>query len=194
MVPRNTLRLIILLAAPALQPHRAAGQAACPTGRVAVVQTSVIFASIDSFAVKDTALTGLVNAYKVEVSLLQAVMDSVSLAYQEKSALLPAAAREVERQKLDDQNAQVQQRIRVLQQQAAQQRARLLQPIETGVQRVIDSIRTELKCAIIFDISAGTGITSMNKSLDLTQRVIDRIKATGDTTLFGPHPPPSHRP
>lgn len=194
MIRRDALLLTALLGPPLLVPDGASGQEVCAAGKVALVQTRTIFASIDRYAEQDSALIITVNAYKVDVSRLQGVVDSVARAYQEKSALLPASARYFERKKLDDQNAQIQRRIQELQQQVAQQRARLFQPIEIGVQRVIDSIRTELKCAVIFDVSSGAGIASVNKSLDLTQRVIDRIKTTGDTALFGPHTPTARRP
>ncbi len=194
MLHRDTLLLAALIGSPFLLRHGASGQSVCAAGKVALVQTRTIFASIPRYAEQDSVLTIAINMYKVDVSRLQGVMDSVARAYQEKSALLPAAARQVELKKLDDQNAQIQQRIQELQQQLRQQRERILQPIEIGVQSVIDSIRTELKCAIIFDVSSGAGIASVNRSLDLTQRVIDRITTTGDTALFGPHSRITRRP
>src|ERR1017187_5437813 len=115
MTCRAALLLAALLGAPLLVPPDASGQAACATGKIAVVQTRAVFASIDSFAVRDTALSVVLNAYKVDLSQLQGVMDSASGAFREKAALLSAAAQQVERKKLDDQDAQIQQRIQVLQ-------------------------------------------------------------------------------
>ena len=186
MIRRDALFGAGLLGPLLLVPLAASGQAACAAGRVAVVQTEAIFASIGRYAEKDTVLNVIVSAYRVNVSQLQGVVDSVTQAFQEKSVLLSARARQVERGKLDAQDAQIRRRILELRQQVAQQRERLLQPIEIGVQRVIDSIRTELKCGVIFDVNSATRIASVNKSLDLTQRVIDRIRATGDTAIFGP--------
>ena len=194
MTSRDARLLAMLLALPLVVPHGAAAQAVCTTGKIAVVQTHAIFASIDRYTERDTAMTVYQNIYNVGVSRLQSIMDSVVRAYREKSALLPASARVFEVKKLDDQNTLTQQRVRDLQQELAQKRERLLQPIEMGVQAVLDSIRTELRCAMIFDVSSALGIASVNKSLDLTQRVIDRIKTTGDTALFGPHAVVTARP
>jgi hypothetical protein len=182
--------LVALVALLWITPTRASGQNQnpCLKGGVAVYQSRTVFAAFDSFTVKDTALATIVNQYKVDVARLNGVMDSAGRAYQEKAALLSAAARQVELKKLDAQNAVIQQRIRNLQPQVMRQREKLFQPILDGLQRMLDSVRSDLKCAVIIDASSGARIMSMNKSLDITQRIIDRIHATGDTTLFGPHP------
>jgi Outer membrane protein (OmpH-like) len=190
-----SLPLALLLGPLLLLSRGANGQAVCTTGKIALVRTRAILASVERYGAQQDALTLVVNSYRVDVSQLQGVMDSVTRAYQEKSALLSAGARQVEVGKLDAQSAQVQQRIQLLQSQVARQRERLLQPTEIGVQAVIDSIRVELKCAIILDVSSGSGIASVNKTLDVTQRVIDRLKTNSDTALFGPLPgTPSKRP
>lgn len=195
MMRPASLPLALLLGPLLLLSRGATGQAVCTTGKIALVRTRAILASVERYGAQQDALTLVVNSYRVDVSQLQGVLDSVARAYQEKSALLSAAARRVELNKLDAQNAQVQQRIQLLQSQVAQQRERLLQPTEIGVQAVIDSIRVELKCAVIFDVSSGSGIASVNKTLDLTQRVIDRLKTNSDTAHFGPLPgSPSKRP
>lgn len=189
MTLRDASIVALLLGPGLLLPGRAPAQATCPPGGIGLVQSRAIFATIDRYADRNASLQVYVNTYKVDVTRLQGVMDSAARAYQAKSALLTASARAVEVAKLDQQNAQIQQRIRTLQQQVARERDRLLQPIEAGVQAVLDSVRTELKCAMIFDASTGTGIASASRTLDLTQRIIDRIdriRASGDTALFGP--------
>lgn len=184
-----TARLpFLLFAVTSFTPHVALAQGAglCATSRVAVVQRNAILGSVPRYAEKDTALGVFVANYRVELSRLQGVMDSVARAYRDKAALLGATARQLELGKLNEQNAQVQQRIESLQAQLARERDNLLQPIEAGVQAVLDSVQREQRCAVVFDVNAGGGIATVAKSIDLTQRVIDRIKATGDTAIFGP--------
>jgi Skp family chaperone for outer membrane proteins len=194
MIRRITPILALLLAPSLLISTGASGQAQCPVGKIAVVQVRAIYGSIDRYAEKDSTLNTAVEAYKIDVARLNGVIDSTSRSYQEKTIGISASARQLELRKLDGQIAQIQQRKVVLQQQLSKQRDVLLQPIEIGVQSVLDSIRTELKCAAVFDASAGGGIASVNRSLDVTQRVIDRIKTTGDTAIFGPHPVVTSRP
>ena len=123
-----------------------------------------------------------------------AAIDSTTRSYQDKTNGISASARQFEPRKLDGQVAQRQQRKEVLQQQLSRQRDFLMQPIERGVQSVLDSIRRELRCAVVVDASAARGIASVNRGADITQRVIDRIRATGDTAIFGPRPVVTGRP
>lgn len=186
MTLRARLRLVTLVAPVLLVPRAASGQQAmCTTSKVAVYQSRAVLASIPRYAENDTALNVFVNAYRVELSKLQGVLDSVARAYRDKSAVLTAAARQLELKKVNDHNAQVQSRVQALQQQLARERDKLLLPIETALQAVVDSVRADQKCSAIFDANAGPMIASINKSIDLTQRVIDRIRATGDTAIFG---------
>jgi Skp family chaperone for outer membrane proteins len=186
MIRRNAVLLLAFTTTQLIVPPALSAQNQCVVGKVAVVQVSAVLASIDRYTEKNDAMTVIFNSYRVDLSRLDGIIDSAARAYREKSALLSAAARQAELNKLDGQQAVIRQRIAALQQHVTQQRAGLLQPIENGVQAVIDSVRVDLKCMIIFDASAQAGIASVNKSLDLTQRVIDRIRATGDTAIFGP--------
>jgi hypothetical protein len=185
----TTLVVLTVLIAP-----RAGGQAKCPAGSVAVVQIRTIYASIDRYAVKDTLLNTLIETYRVDVARLNGVIDSTTRSYQEKTNGISASARQFELHKLDGQVALIQQRKVVLQQELGRQRDFLMQPIEIGVQKMLDSVLTQLKCAVVFDASAGRGIASVNRGADVTQRVIDRIRTTGDTAIFGPHPLVTGRP
>ena len=54
----------------------------------------------------------------------------------------------------------------------------LLEPIQTKVNSVIEGVRAAGNYAVIFDVSApNSGIVTADKSLDLTQRVIQQLKS-----------------
>ena len=54
----------------------------------------------------------------------------------------------------------------------------LLEPIQTKVNSVIEGVRAAGNYAVIFDVSApNNGIVTADKSLDLTQRIIQQLKA-----------------
>ena len=70
------------------------------------------------------------------------------------------------------------QRTQELQQRAATRERELLEPIQSKVNSVIEGIRAAGNYAIIFDVSApNSGIVTADKSLDLTQRVIQQLKS-----------------
>ncbi|HEY6948005.1 MAG TPA: OmpH family outer membrane protein, partial [Gemmatimonadales bacterium] len=82
------------------------------------------------------------------------------------------------RKDLEAQQEKLQQRTQELQQKAATRERELLDPIQARVNSVIEGIRAAGNYAIIFDVSApGNGIVTGDKSLDLTQRVLQQLQA-----------------
>ena len=55
-----------------------------------------------------------------------------------------------------------------------------MQPIMEQIQRIIDEIRSEEGYAMIFDVGATSGgVVAADRNLDITPRVIARLKAAG---------------
>jgi Skp family chaperone for outer membrane proteins len=177
------LAAIIGGAAPSL-----AAQGTCPGGQVAVVQVQLILGGIPRYAQKDSDLTVVASDYRTQLARQEAILDSATNAYQTKAAVLGASARAIELAKLRGQDSSVRAQSQRMQDQLGHERQLRLQPIELGVQTVLDSVRADLHCALVFDAGSSQGIASLNRSIDLTQMVLDRINAHGDTALFGPHP------
>lgn len=190
---RNVLMVTAACAALLLPTANAAAQTAspCANGRVALVNAQRIMASIPAFVQAESLLAKEVDGYKAELAKQQAAFDSARVAYSDKSTLLTASQKAVEVKKLQDQSDLLQKHQVDLEGRVNQRQAELLQPIQTRVQEVLDGMRAELNCAVIFDVAAGgAGIASADKSLDLTDRVIDRLKAA-DPAAKAPVKPPT---
>jgi len=72
----------------------------------------------------------------------------------------------------------LEQRANELRDKASQREQELLAPLHGKANDAIESVRSEGGFALIFDVSANEGlIVAVDKSLDLTQKVIDKIKA-----------------
>ena len=106
-------------------------------------------------------------------------LDSAASDFEQQSVhAVPHAARTAKRKELEGQQQQLEQRTQELQQQAAAARARAARPDPDQGQRVIEGIRAEGNYAMIFDVSApNSGIVTADKSLDLTDKVIQQLKA-----------------
>jgi Skp family chaperone for outer membrane proteins len=103
--------------------------------------------------------------------------------FEESSVMLSASNRAAERKKLVDQQGSLQRREQELQQRAATRRQELVTPFEQRVTEVIEAVRKEGNYALVFDVSGQTNqIVAADTSLDITQRVIDRVKAAGPPT------------
>lgn len=175
----------IVCAAGSLLVLRAAGASAqnpCAVSKVAIIQGQRILASLPEYLRADSLLTKQEDAYRADIAKQQSTLDSLGAAFRDKSAVLSASVRAVESKKLDDKYQELQAHIDDLRQKAAQERQGKLKPIEDRVQGVIDGLRAELNCSLILDANAqGSGVISIDPAIDLTQRIIDRLKAGGDT-------------
>ncbi len=166
---------------------RAGAQSPCAQSKVAFVRGEAILNSIPDYVRADSSLQLQNNEYQQQIQQMQATLDSAASAYQEKSTLMTPTAKTAELKKLQDQRTQMDQRVSDLRQKALDQRQQLFQPIETRVQDIIDGMRAEYNCAIILDANSQAGvILSADKSLDLTDRVIARLKSSESSP-----PPPA---
>jgi Skp family chaperone for outer membrane proteins len=92
--------------------------------------------------------------------------------------MLSPTARQAKRKDLQGQQQKMEQRVQELQKRATDREKELLEPIQTKVNTVIEGVRAAGNYAVIFDVSApNSGIVTADKSLDITQRVIQQLKS-----------------
>ena len=106
-----------------------------------------------------------------ELQRMAAELDSLQTALQRQTATLTEAARTQRQTDLQTRYTTYQQRQVALQQREQE----LLAPISQKVEAVIEAIRKEGGFSLIFD-SAESGIVAADPTLDLTNRVLDRLK------------------
>jgi outer membrane protein len=106
-----------------------------------------------------------------ELQRMAAELDSLQADLQRQQATLTEAARTQRQTDLQTRYTTYQQRQATLQQREQQ----LLSPISQRVEAVIEQVRKEGGFALIFD-STESGIVAADQTLDLTNRVLDRLK------------------
>ena len=154
----------------------AAQQAGNP--KIAYVNTQAILKQTPGYVKAESTFTKELANYRVEVQKLQASLDSAASDFDQQSVMLSPTQRAAKRKDLQAQQQKLEQRTQELQQQAATRERELLDPIQTKVNSVIEGVRAAGNYAMIFDVSApNNGIVTADKSLDLTQRVIQQLKA-----------------
>jgi len=159
-------------AAPAAAQQTAAGT------RIAFVNSQRILKETPGYAQAETTFTKELAGFRTEVQQLQAKLDSAAADFQQQGTLLSPSAREAKRKQLETQQSQLEQRTNDLQQRAATRERELLDPIQTKVNSVIEGMRASGNYAMIFDVSApNSGIVTADKSLDLTDKVIQQLKS-----------------
>jgi outer membrane protein len=104
-------------------------------------------------------------------------MEAMFAAFQKEESKLDSATKETRRKGLQDKQSEYRQRTQQLEDQAQQRQYELMQPIMNQVRDVLDQLRTEGNYAFIFDVEAdGNPIVAVDRNLDLTERVIARLK------------------
>jgi outer membrane protein len=146
--------------------------------KVAYVNTQAILKSTPGYAQAESTFTKELATYRGEVQKLQATLDSAASDFEQQSVMLSPTQRTAKRKDLEGQQQKLEQRTQELQQRAASRERELLDPIQSKVNSVIEGMRASGNYAMIFDVSApNNGIVTADKTIDLTQRVIQQLKA-----------------
>jgi outer membrane protein len=147
-------------------------------GKLAYVNTQTILKSTPGYAQAESTFTKELQTYRGEVQKLQSSLDSAASDFEQQSVMLSPTQRAAKRKDLEGQQQKLEQRTQELQQRAATRERELLDPIQSKVNSVIEGIRASGNYAMIFDVSApNSGIVTADKSLDLTDKVIQQLKS-----------------
>ncbi len=146
--------------------------------KVAYVNTQLILRQTPGYVQAESTFTRELETYRGEVQKLQATLDSAASDFEQQSVMLSPTQRQAKRKDLQTQQETLEKRTQELQQRAATRERELLDPIQTKVNSVIEGVRAAGNYAMIFDVSApNSGIVTADKSLDLTQRVIQQLRS-----------------
>lgn len=154
-----------------LAPAPATAQAQAKIGYVNVQQ---IMAQAPGLAEARQAFETEVQQAQPELQRMEAELETLQQAFQQQQATLSEEARQQRQQELQTKFTAYQTRRTALQQREQQ----LLAPITARVEQVIEQIRKDGSYSVIFD-TAQSGIVSADPALDLTNRVLDRLKTAG---------------
>jgi outer membrane protein len=114
-------------------------------------------------------------------------LQAIIAEYQKAAPQLTPAQRAQREASIGARQQEYQQRAQEMQQSAQARQEVLMAPIMEQVNKVIQDVRAEDGYAFIFDSGAQVPfIVSADKNLDITSRIIDRLKALGPPKLPAP--------
>jgi outer membrane protein len=146
--------------------------------KIAFVNTQAILKQTPGYTQAESTFTKELQTYRSEVQKLQATLDSAASDFDQQSVMLSPTQRATKRKDLESQQQTLEKRTQELQQKAASRERELLDPIQSKVNSVIEGMRAAGNYAMIFDVSSpNSGIVTADKSLDLTQKVIQQLKS-----------------
>lgn len=157
----------------------AGAPAALNAQKVGYINARAILLATPGYAQAESTYNRELAGFRGEVDRLQNSLDSAAADFEQKSVMLSATAKTAKRRELEQQRDRLEARATELRDKATQRESELLSPIHGRVNDAIEAIRAEGSYSIIFDVSANEGlIVAVDKSLELTQKVIDKLKAS----------------
>ena len=156
--------------------------------KVAYINSQVLLASAPGRAEAEATYEREANGYRAQVQRMGDSLNTLIQAYDKDVVTLSPTAKETRQKAIRDKEAEYQRRAQELEQRMNARQAELVQPIMDRVQQALNDIRTEDGYTIIFDVAAAAPvIVSADKNLDITEKVLARLRTMGTATSARPN-------
>lgn len=133
-----------------------------------------------------------VGVYRQQIQRMDDSLRTMMAAFDRESSKLDSATRESRRNTISQREAEYTGRARGLDSTMQARQAELVRPIMQRVQTVIEALRAEEGYSMILDVGAQVNVVvSADKRLDLTDRVLARLKSQGPPPASGATPQPA---
>jgi outer membrane protein len=183
---RSTIRASVL-ALLTLASTGVVASAQQATARLAYVNPQALFENAPGRAQAEEAFRKETEGYRTELARLQESLNTAVSAYQKAEATLPAADKERRQRALQAKQDSLQARQQELEGQASRRQNELMAPIMEQVRKVLEDIRAEDGYAMILSSEPGSSpILAADKNLDITERVVARLRTIAATNTTTP--------
>jgi outer membrane protein len=166
----------------------AAGTVAAQGGlKIAYVNSQEIIAAAPGRAEAEAQIQKDMNSYRAQVQKMGDSLNTLIASYTKSESTLSEAARAAKQKEIQDKEREYQQRVQGLEQQAQQRQAELIRPIMEKINGIIEKVRSEDGYAMVLDAGNQSGVVvAADSSLDITDKVIARLKASGGSASSTP--------
>ena len=157
--------------------------------KLAYIRSQALLAEAPGRAAAEQAFEREMGGYRQAVQRMGDSLNTMIAAYNQEEISLSPAAKETRQKSIRDREEQYQQRVRALEQQIEERRVALMQPIMDLVTKVIEDVRKEGGYAMIFNVGPeGGSLVAADTTLDITSRVLTRLKAATPPTAPAARP------
>jgi outer membrane protein len=168
---------VLALIVGAASASSASAQAAA-TPKFGFINSAAILAEAPGRAEAENRFKTEVAAYQAQLQRMSDSLQTMAAAFDKEAPKLDSATRVSRAKVIQDRETAYQTRARDLDQQMQTRQAELIRPIMENLQKVIEQVRAEDGYAMIFDVASQTSvIVAADKSLDITPKVLARVKA-----------------
>jgi outer membrane protein len=171
---------LIVAGTAAAQTAAPAQQATAVPAKIAYINSAQLLAQAPGRAEAEAQFDREVGVYRQQIQRMDDSLRTLVASFDRDAPKLDSATREARRTSIGRREVEYQTRARGLDSTMQARQAQLVKPIMERVQSVIEAIRTEDGYSMIFDVGAQTSVVvAADKKLDLTERVLTRLKAQG---------------
>lgn len=150
--------------------------------KIAYVNTEALLAAAPGRAEAESTFQKETEGYRAQLQKLSDSIQTMITSYQKAEPTLTQAQKDARAKSIRALQEQAQSTQQDLQQKAAQRENELMAPIMERVKKVLDDIRQEDGYALIIAGDPSL-ILSADKNLDITDRVVARLKTVGATSV-----------
>lgn len=148
-----------------------------PAGRIAYVNPQALFAAAPGRAEAQAMYQREAEAYRAELTKLSDALTAMVSDYQKNESKLLATDKAKRQAAISAKEDSLRQRQAELEQVANDRQNQLMAPIMETVRKVLEDIRAEDGYALILSSEPGASpILAADKNLDITERVVARLK------------------
>ena len=154
--------------------------AAATPSKIGYINSAVILQQAPGRAEAEAQFDREVGVYRQQIQRMDDSLKTLMAAFDRDAPKLDSVTREARRTSIGQREVEYQNRARGLDSTMQARQAELVKPIMQRVQTVIEAIRAEDGYAVILDVGAQVSVVvAADKKLDLTDRVLARLKTQG---------------
>ena len=146
--------------------------------KIGFINSAAILAEAPGRVDAETRFKNEVTAYQAQLQRMSDSLQTMAAAFEREAPRLDSVTRVTRAKVIQDRETAYQTRARDLDQQMQSRQAELIRPIMENLQKIIEQVRAEDGYSLIFDVASQTSvIVAADKTLDITQKVLARVKA-----------------
>ena len=151
--------------------------------KIGYIKSQTILANAPGRAAAETQFEKEMATYRAQVQRMGDSLNTLIADYNKQEVSLSPQAKETRQKDIRTKEEEYQRRTQELQQQVRSREAELVRPIMEQINKVIDELRAEEGYSMIFDAENQAGVVvAADKNLDLTEKVLARLRAAGPPT------------
>jgi len=148
--------------------------------KIGYINSAVILQQAPGRAEAEAQFDREVGVYRQQIQRMDDSLKTMMAAFDRDAPKLDSATRQSRRTTIGQREIEYQGRARGLDSTMQARQAQLVKPIMERVQSVIETIRAEDGYAVILDVGSQVSVVvAADKKLDLTDRVLARLKSQG---------------